>query len=188
MPLQQKHDYGLGTQSNIVIPPWTHCTAAAAGSLGRGRDPVPGECKAVTVIYTLELAVLGSANLQSACKFKWSAWPWLLDRLPLLRRQPSAHSSVQLFAIFIYTATICYINLHMRQCKNMQLCLRASLERDTGALWGQPCRNGGAAVWVTSLWRYICKGKGLLYWHQMPLPASALNYGRKCLAFQLGQK
>lgn len=62
-----------------------------------------------------------------------------------------------------------------------------------GALRGQPCRNavlafGGAAVWVTSLWRHVCKGKGLLCSHRMPLPASAPNYGRKCLAFQLGQK
>lgn len=75
----------------------------------------------------------------------------------------------------------------------MQLGLRASLEKDTVVLWGQPRRNTvlafeGAAVWVTSLWRYVCKGKGLLYCHQMPLPASAPSCAREYLAFQFGQK
>lgn len=55
----------------------------------------------------------------------------------------------------------------MQQCQNMQLGLRASLEKDTRALRGQPCRTAvlafsGDAVGVTSLRRYVCKGKGLL--------------------------
>lgn len=45
----------------------------------------------------------------------------------------------------------------------MQLGLRISLEKDTGAIWRQPCRNAalafaGDAVWVTLLpWRHVCR-------------------------------
>lgn len=34
--------------------------------------PVPGECKAVTVIYTLEFAMLASENLQASYEFNLS--------------------------------------------------------------------------------------------------------------------
>lgn len=168
--------------------PEQYCRTAGAGSLGKGRDPVPAECKAVMVIYTLELAMLGSANLQAACEFNPSAWPCLLDWLLLLRNQPIARSSVlccnYIFATFV---------IQVQQCQNMQLGLRASLEKDAGALWRQPCRM---LRWpleemqsgLLHLRWCVCKGKGLLYRHQMPLPASAPSYGRKCLAFQLGQK
>lgn len=46
---------------------------------------MPGECKAVTVIYTFEFAALGSENLQTAYECHLSTALWLLTWLLMLR-------------------------------------------------------------------------------------------------------
>lgn len=156
----------LGHSVKFCNPtPEQYCRTAGVGSLERCTDPVPGECKAVMVFYTLEFAMLGSENLQASYEFNLSTWACLLEWLLMLRTWSIAATK---FLLTSFTSAIVPYTCFS---------LRASLEINARALWRQPCRTaelafGGDTVRVTSLWRHVCKGKGLLYWHQIPLPAS----------------
>lgn len=109
------------------------------------------------VIYTLGLAVLGSANLQAAHEFNSSARPCL--QLATAAKKPAPFS----LQSAVLTLNLFYIHLQAQECQNMQLGLRTSLEKDTGAIWRQPCRNAALAfawdaVWVTLLpWKHVCR-------------------------------
>lgn len=80
---------------------------------------------------------------------------------PLLLRN-QAPCSLQSAVLLL---SVLYIHLQGQECQNMQLGLRTSLEKDTGAIWRQPCRNAvlafaGGAVWVTLLpWKHVCREK-----------------------------
>lgn len=89
---------------------------------------MPGECKALTGIYTLELAMLGSANL--TCELNLSALTMFATPAVAAKSQPIAHSSV-----LCCNCYFCYIHLQVQQCWNMQQGLIASLEEGIRALW-----------------------------------------------------
>lgn len=134
--------------------PEQHCTTAGTGSLGEGETLCQGNAKLLWWFIHLGWLCWGVQIfrlLVNSTRLHDRVCYWPL----LLRNQLSAHCRVLLLCVF-------YSHLQVQQCQNMQLGLRTSLEKDSGAIWRQPCRNAalafaGDAVWVTLPWRHVCR-------------------------------
>lgn len=145
--------------------PEQYCRTAGVGGLEWCTDQCQGNAKLLRWFIHSSLLCWHVKIFRLPMNSTCQQWAWLLERLLMLRTWSAAATK---FLLNSFTSAV---------VPNTHLGLRASLEINARALWRQPCRTavlafGGDAVRVTSLWRYVCKGKGLLDWHQIPLPAS----------------